>query len=75
MVPKHTTASFAIRVDASLLEQVRRVCVARDESISQVVRRALRAYVAAGAAQLDLEDAIAVQVKAGAVKPRKRVRA
>jgi hypothetical protein len=48
-----------VRVPADLLRHARAVAAARDETLSQVVRRALRAYVAAGAPQLALEAAVA----------------
>jgi hypothetical protein len=48
-----------VRLPRTLLDAARAQAVKRDETISQVVRRALRAYVASGPRQTDLEDAIA----------------
>jgi hypothetical protein len=54
-----------VRLPASLLRHAKEVAAARDETLAQVVRRALRAYVTAGSQgrQLDLEDAVAVARK------------
>jgi hypothetical protein len=46
-------ASFTIRLPAELLRHAQSMAASRDETLSQVVRRALRAYVKAGPAQLD----------------------
>ena len=49
-----------VRLPASLLRHAKAVAAARDETLAQVVRRALRAYVAGPhGRQLDLEDAVA----------------
>jgi predicted transcriptional regulator len=58
-------ASFTIRLPAELLRHAQSMAASRDETLSQVVRRALRAYVKAGPAQLDLEDAIGATRRAG----------
>jgi predicted transcriptional regulator len=47
-------ASLAVRLPADLLRHARSVAESRDETLSQVVRRTLRAYVASGPRQLDL---------------------
>jgi hypothetical protein len=49
-----------VQLPASLLRHAKAVAAARDETLAQVVRRALRAYVAAGpqGRQLDLEEAV-----------------
>jgi hypothetical protein len=47
-----------VRLPATLLRHAREVAATRDETLSQVVRRALRAYVAAGPLQLDLESTV-----------------
>lgn len=39
-----------VRLDRDLLDRAREVAAARDETLSQVVRRALRDYVAGGLA-------------------------
>jgi hypothetical protein len=56
------------RVPVSLARDAMRVAAKRDETLSQVIRRALRACVASAPAQTDLEDAIA----AGRATPRGR---
>lgn len=48
---------LTVRLPADLHRHAKSVAAGRDETISQVVRRALRAYVASGPLQLDLEDA------------------
>jgi hypothetical protein len=50
-----------VRVDSALLRAVRAVAASRDETVAQVVRRSLRAYVASAPVQLDLESAIAAE--------------
>jgi predicted transcriptional regulator len=62
-------ATLAVRLPAELLRHARSVAESRDETLSQVVRRALRSYVASGPQQLDLEDAIRRQQPA---KPTKK---
>jgi hypothetical protein len=54
-----------VRLPASLLRHAKAVAAVRDETLAQVVRRARRAYVAAGpqGRQLDLEDAVTVERK------------
>ena len=47
------------RLPRALLDAARGQARRRDETLSQVVRRALRAYVTSGPVQGDLEDAIA----------------
>jgi hypothetical protein len=49
-----------VRLPSRLLRHARAVAAARDETLSQVVRRALRAYIASGphGRQLDIEDAV-----------------
>ncbi len=47
------------RLPRALLDAAKAQARRRDETLSQVVRRALRAYVASAPAQADLEDAIA----------------
>jgi hypothetical protein len=48
-----------VRTPIALAREAQRVAALHDESVSQVIRRALRAYVAAAPRQTDLEDAIA----------------
>jgi len=50
-----------VRVPIGLYQAALHAVKANDETISRVVRRALRDYVAAQPRQLDLETAIAVQ--------------
>jgi len=38
------TATIVIRVEPSLKQQCERIAASRDETLSQVLRRALRAY-------------------------------
>ncbi len=52
-------ASLTVRVPADVLRRAKRRAAKRDETISQVVRRLLRAYGDAAPAQTDLEDFIA----------------
>ena len=47
-----------VRLPRALLDQARAEAKRRDETLSQVIRRALRAYVGAAPRQTDLEDAI-----------------
>ena len=49
-----------VRLPKSLLDLARAEARRRDETLSQVVRRGLRAYVGSAPKQGDLEDAIAV---------------
>lgn len=49
----------AIRLPKALLAAARSTARRRDETLSQVVRRALREYIGAGPVQIDLEDTIA----------------
>jgi hypothetical protein len=56
--------SFAVRMDAQLLALVRSVARGRDETVSQVVRRLLRVYVASAPVQFELEAAIAASKSA-----------
>jgi predicted transcriptional regulator len=48
-----TTATIVVRVEPSLKQQCERIAAARDETLSQVLRRAMRAY-ASEHAQLEL---------------------
>ena len=61
---------LTVRVPEDLLRHARSIAEGRDETVSQVVRRALRAYVRAGPAQLDLEAAVAAQKRGGGTKRR-----
>jgi hypothetical protein len=51
--------TMQVRVPAPLLREAHRIAAQRDETVSQVVRRALRSYVGTAPRQMDLEDAIA----------------
>ncbi len=68
-------AVLTVRLDEGLLRRAKRRAEKRDENLSQVVRRLLRAYADAAPAQTDLEDFIApkgrTQAKPSA-KPRPR---
>ncbi len=57
------------RLPRALLDAAKAQARRRDETLSQVVRRALRAYVASAPPQADLEDAIA------AASPKRQRRA
>jgi len=48
---------LTVRLPSDLHRHAKFVAAGRDETISQVVRRALRAYVASGPVQMDIEDA------------------
>lgn len=48
---------LTVRLPADLHRHAKSVASSRDETVSQVVRRALRAYVSSGPAQTDIEDA------------------
>ena len=48
-----------VRLPKSLLDLARAEARRRDETLSQVIRRGLRAYVVSAPKQGDLEDAIA----------------
>lgn len=63
-----------VRLPRALLDAAKAQARRRDETMSQVVRRALRAYVASGPVQTDLEDAIAAakQPKAKPTSQRRR---
>jgi predicted transcriptional regulator len=39
---------FATRIDADLLREAKALAALRDEAVAQVIRRALRQYVASG---------------------------
>ncbi len=65
MIDDGKDTSITTRLPAELLRHAQSVAASRDETLSQVVRRALRAYVKAGPAQLDLEDAIGATRRAG----------
>lgn len=60
------------RVPADLLRHAKSVAASRDETLSQVIRRALRAYVATGPAQLDLEDAARAPTAPAKRRPKSR---
>lgn len=47
-----------VRIDGELLQAVRLMAASRDETVSQVVRRLLRLYVAQGSGEVDLDAAI-----------------
>lgn len=51
-------ATMSVRVPNALLKMARSVAASRDETLSQVVRRALKAYVDRAPRQLDLVDAV-----------------
>ena len=51
------------RLPRVLLDAAKAQARRRDETLSQVVRRALRTYVASAPSQADLEDAIAASPK------------
>jgi len=53
-MPPETTIS--VRVPSDLADQARQVARSRDETISQVIRRALKAYVGRAPQQLSLDD-------------------
>ncbi len=61
---------LSVRVSADLLRNARAVAAQRDETLSQVVRRALRAYAGLGPPQLDLEDAIRGQRQSARSRPK-----
>jgi hypothetical protein len=65
-------ATMVVRLPASLLRHAKAVAAARDETLSQVVRRALRIYVGGGqpAKQLDIENAVAAERRQ--TTPRRR---
>lgn len=60
------------RVPTDLLRHARQIAASRDETLSQIIRRALRAYVASGPAQLDLE--VAARAPAPPTKPAAKSR-
>lgn len=64
-MPDDAEATLTARLPADLLRHARAVARSRDENLSQVVRRALRAYVQVGPAQLDLEDALNATKRVG----------
>jgi hypothetical protein len=47
-----------VLVDVDIFKQAAQVAASRDETVSQVVRRALKAYVGQAPRQMDLEDAV-----------------
>ncbi len=61
---------LTVRVPADLARNARAVAAQRDETLSQVVRRALRAYAGLGPPQLDLEDAIRGQRQSARSRPK-----
>lgn len=56
-----------VRLPRTLLVQAKAEAKRRDETLSQVVRRALRVYVGLAPRQTDLEDVISI-AKAGRAK-------
>jgi predicted transcriptional regulator len=54
----HDAVLPPIRLPKNLLIAARQMAHSRDETLSQVVRRALRAYVARAPKQVDIEDLI-----------------
>jgi predicted transcriptional regulator len=48
--------TISIRVPADLADQAKQVARSRDETMSQVVRRALKNYVGRSPRQLSLDD-------------------
>ena len=61
-----TTTTLTIRVPADLLHHAQTIAAGRDETISKVLRSALRRYIQSGPAQLELEAAISSS------KPKRR---
>ena len=62
-----------VRLPRRLLEMARARARRNDETLSQVIRRALRNYVAGAPKQTDLEDAIAATQRApGRAEPARR---
>lgn len=59
--------SVRVRVPKQLVGEAQRVAGKRDETLSQVIRRALRNYVASEPRQTDIEDAIRLTKKKGAL--------
>ena len=64
----------------ALAHEAARVAAERDETVSQVIRRALRDYVAsapksAGGRQLDLEDAIAAEKRRSRTANKQTIKA
>jgi hypothetical protein len=66
---------LTVRVPADLMHNARVVAAQRDETLSQVVRRALRAYAGLGPPQLDLEDAIRGQRQSAKSRPKPSAKA
>lgn len=51
-----TEATISVRVPSDLADQARQVARSRDETVSQVIRRALKNYVGRSPQQLSLDD-------------------
>ncbi len=66
---------LTVRVPADLMRNARAVATRRDETLSQVVRRALRVYAGAGPPQLDIEDAIRGQRQPAKTRPKPKTTA
>ena len=64
-----TDVVLTVRIPDELSRLVRQVSDARDETVSQVVRRALRAYVDSAPPQGDLLAAVRVAAKRPARPP------
>jgi hypothetical protein len=60
-MPANDAVMPPVRLDRALLAQARAVAAVRDETLSQVVRRSLRAYVASAPLLVDVEAAVAVE--------------
>lgn len=60
-----------IRLSRNLLVAARNEASRRDETLSQVVRRALRAYISQAPIQMDLIDTLAAEGGAKSKKARK----
>lgn len=58
IVPQSAEVTITVRVPAHLARHAKAKAERRDETLSQVLRRALRDYVGRSAEQLDLEDAV-----------------
>ncbi len=68
MSDENDAALTPVRLPRALLQAAKAEATRRDETLSQVVRRSLRAYVASSPRQGDIETAIAAATK----RPRAR---
>jgi hypothetical protein len=60
-MPENDAVLPPVRLDRALLDAARALAASRDETLSQVVRRQLRAYVASAPTLADVEAVVSAE--------------